>query len=260
MAKKRKPKTQEEILMQERERELSHLAFQLPFIPEPTVTFEVGEEVSYGALKSSVIKEILFDGKAYGMECIRNNRDSGKEELHYLVAPWISIYRKGVKNSSDLSRNQEVTLYFSNSTIESLLHRCYFFGVDFNPDYQRDYVWEQSDREKLIGSVFENVDIGKFVFATNIEKAQNGDPMYEIVDGKQRLNALMHYYENRFPYKGYYYRDLSGKDKGVFLRHNIVYADITHCDRKEILNIFLMLNTTGRQMSEEHLEKVRQML
>ena len=84
--------------------------------------------------------------------------------------------------------------------------------------------------------------------------------MYEIVDGKQRLNALMQYYENRFPYKGYYYRDLSGKDKGFFLRHNVVYADIENCNRKEILNIFLMLNTTGRKMEENDLEKARRML
>lgn len=259
MAKQKKKMTQEELLMEERERELSRLEFQIAFIPEPTVKFEVGEEVRYGALKSPVIKEIFYDGKAYGMECIRNNRESGQGEKHYVVTPWMSIYSVGIKESS-LAKNQDVSLYFSNSTIESLLHRCYFFGVDFNPDYQRDYVWEQSDKEKLIGSVFENIDIGKFVFASSIEKAQKGNPMYEIVDGKQRLNTLMQYYENRFPYKGYYYRDLSGKDKGVFLRHNVVYADITECDRKEILNIFLMLNTTGRQMSEEHLEKVRRML
>ena len=257
MAKRKK--TQDELLMEERERELSHLESHLSFIPEPTMKFEVGEEVRYGALKSTVIKEVFHNGKAYGMECVKKNTESSPEEKHYIVAPWMDIYPMGIMES-DLSKNQDVQLYFYNSTIESLLHRCYFFGVDFNPDYQRDYVWDHADKEKLIGSVFENVDIGKFVFVSNIEKAQKGDPMYEIVDGKQRLNTLMQYYENRFPYKGYRFRDLSGKDKGVFLRHNVVYADIENCSKKEILNIFLMLNTTGRQMSEKQLEKVRRML
>lgn len=103
-------------------------------------------------------------------------------------------------------------------------------------------------------SVFSNIDIGKFIF-----RETKGSQLYEIVDGKQRLTTLKDFYENRFSYQGYRYCDLSGADKNVFLSHRLQFADI-QCSRKEILKIFLMVNTTGRPMEKEQIEKIKKML
>lgn len=130
-----------------------------------------------------------------------------------------------------------------------------------SPDYQRDYVWELSDKQLLIDSIFNNIDIGKFAFIHLDDKkwGETGNG-YEILDGKQRLNAIIDFYENRFPYKGVYYNDLSGRDKGIFKNHHIVQGEISESERKDVLKYFLMLNRTGKSMDQSQLNKVEKML
>lgn len=36
-----------------------------------------------------------------------------------------------------------------------------------NPNYQRDLVWDLKDKELLIESIFEGIEIGKFTFIYN---------------------------------------------------------------------------------------------
>lgn len=40
--------------------------------------------------------------------------------------------------------------------------------------------------------------------------------LYEIIDGKQRLTALLEFNEDRFQYNGYYFSELSNADKNKF--------------------------------------------
>ena len=150
---------------------------------------------------------------------------------------------------------------FVNSTIESLIHKYYAFGINMNPDYQRDYVWELSDKQLLIDSIFNNIDIGKFAFIHLDYNTWNKTGYaYEILDGKQRLKTIIDFYENRFPYKGVYYNDLSGMDKRIFKNHSIVQGEVSETERKDVLKYFLMLNRTGKVMDQKHLDNVEKML
>ena len=83
---------------------------------------------------------------------------------------------------------------------------------------------------------------------------------YEILDGKQRLSTLIEFYENKLAYKGKYFNDLSGKDKGVFRNHMVSVAEVNETDKKTVLKYFLMLNRTGKAMDKTHLKVVEDML
>lgn len=124
-----------------------------------------------------------------------------------------------------------------------------------DPPYQRGYVWDNNDKEYLLESVFLNVDIGKFAL---VERAEwkTGEPVYEILDGKQRLSTLVDFFEGRIQYHGYFYYDLSARDKNSFLEHTISCATIRNASEKEILRYFLHLNRGGRKMKKEDLERV----
>ena len=107
----------------------------------------------------------------------------------------------------------------------------------------------------LIDSIFNNIDIGKFAFIhLDYKKWDETGYGYEILDGKQRLNAIIEFYENRFPYKGVYYNDLSGRDKRIFKNHSIVQGEVSETERKDVLKYFLMLNRTGKVMDQKHLD------
>ena len=256
--------TPEEELELERQRELKTIDTEYHFlhVPDPSYTFNVGDNVKYGGLISSVVEQVLNDGKAYLLRCVARDNKYGNpiDYTTYRAVCWHQI-RPLTNNVSNFSQKENIHLYFNNCTIESLLHYYYHFGIDVEPDYQRGYVWEQEDKEKLIASIFDNVDIGKFVLVhLNTKEWIERDVSYEILDGKQRLSTLIDFYENRFPYKDKYYNDLDFSDRHVFLNHQISMAKIENADKKTVYTQFLRLNRTGRQMSSEHLEKVEKLL
>lgn len=228
------------------------------FMSEPAYRFAVGEEVRYGAMKSSVVEEIIEDGKAYLLKCIAVHNNYGKpyESECYRLVKWVNV-RPMVAGDTNFAVTDDLWLRFNNGTVESLLSKCYLFGVDMDPDYQRGYVWDDSDREYLIESIFQNVDIGKFVFVhLDGDEWMKRGVSFEILDGKQRLNTLKMFYENRFSYKGKYFNDLSPSDRRAFMEHNISYADVASPSKKDIYRYFLKLNRGGRQMDKAHLDYV----
>ena len=141
--------------------------------------------------------------------------------------------------------------------MESLLNKYYLSGVDMNPSYQRDYVWDDKDRESLLDSIFNHIEIGKFAF---IEKDYSSDISFEILDGKQRLSTLLAFYENRFPYKGAYFDDLSPKDKYTFLDANVSVGTTREMSREQIYRYFYTLNKCGKVMDEAHLEHIKSLI
>lgn len=259
---RKKELTVEEKLQQEREREIQSIEKEIGNLNEPTYFFNIGDKVQYGSLKESIVEEILYGGKVYVLRCTATNHNYGNAYDYetYRVVGWTEVRPINNGNTS-LAKNQDVKINFMNCTIDSLFSKYYHFGVDMQPDYQRGYVWEQSDKELLIDSIFNNIDIGKFVFIQlDDKKWRETGKEYEILDGKQRLSTIIEFYENRFPYKGEYYNDLSIKDKRIFGDHHISVGEIQEADKKIILKYFLMLNRTGKSMEQSQLDKVEQML
>lgn len=218
---------------------------------EAAYAFKVGDAVVCGFNVNPVVEEVLSEGKAY---LIRTGK---KDDYRYIVRPWHEL-RPIYHGISDFSLNEDVQLVFNNATINSVILRYHYFGVNMEPDYQREYVWDDKDREMLLDSIFYNADIGKIVFNQLGCDSTTGN-LYEIIDGKQRLSTLASYHENRWPYRGVYYNELSGKDRSRFLNHSLPYADLTNADRATVLQVFLVLNKGGRPMDPEQLRKVEAM-
>ena len=259
---RKKELTKEEKLEQEKQNGLSSIKREIPYINEPSYSFNIGDKVRYGAMKESIVDEILYDGKVYVLKCIATDNNYGKPYDYeaYRVVSWMQI-RPIEFGDTNFTENEDVRLYFNNSNIEHLIHTHYHFGVDFNPEYQRGYVWTQEDKELLLDSVFKNIDIGKFALIrlSDAEWYERG-LSYEILDGKQRLSTLIEFYENKLAYKGKYYNDLSWKDRITFKNHNVSVAEVRSENKKTILKYFLMLNRTGKAMDKAQLDKVENML
>lgn len=252
--------TVEERLEQEKKNGLREVERMLSHIGEPTYHFNIGDKVKFGALKESIVDDILYDGKIYCLRCIATNNNYGNPYDYetYRVTAWMNI-RPLNSGDSNFTKNKDVRLYFNNSTVESLIFKYYNFGIDMNPDYQRGYVWDCEDKELLIDSIFNNIDIGKFVLI-DTEDWQVTDLYYEILDGKQRLSTMIEFFENRLKYKGKYYNDLSLDDQRTFKEHTVSVAEVKDCNKKDALKYFLMLNRTGKSMDKAQLDKVENML
>jgi hypothetical protein len=64
--------------------------------------------------------------------------------------------------------------------------------VNLRPEYQRRLVWDNKKRSLFIESLLLNVPIPPvFLFEWDLNR-------YEVMDGQQRLNSIVDFYENRF--------------------------------------------------------------
>lgn len=233
--------------------------------PNPTRTFVVGQKVKYGGFLTSVVKEVLFDGKYYVLDSIYEKENYGKKELvpSTSVVVWHNLidqeqYNKTEKETAHVRRDI-YPLNFSQRDIDGLVHMTYQAGVDLNPEYQRGLVWENKDKENLIESIFNYVDIGKFVMFRKDFKT-NDNTLYEIIDGKQRLTTLVEFYEDRFTYKGKLFSQLNPSDQRHILNYPVSVAFLERVDKNVILNTFVRLNTGGKPQDPTHIEKVRKMI
>ena len=224
---------------------------------KPSYRFTVGDKVQVGHLLNCVVDEALEGGYMY---LIR----SGANSDNYSCWAWTNVRPlDDDKDTHFAKRNSALSrLHYSNRSMYSLLSFQYLFGVDFNPDYQRGSVWDDEDREKLLDSIFMGREIGRFVFKQlPFTRTSNDGNYYEIVDGKQRMLTLLAFYENRFPYKGVFYNDLSAQDKNWFMDASIGVAEIDQSvTRAEVLEIFLAMNEGGKPVTKEVLDHARELL
>ena len=228
--------------------------------PEPTYEFKIGDSVVIGSLEDVVICDVIGDG-IYEIDFTRTECNYGnpiKYPHQKRFVHWYQI-RPVNNNTVSLVKNDDLSLSFSQQTIEgAIIHRANYFGIDFSPEYQRDYVWDLEDKVDLIDSIFNNIEIGKFVFIHN--PYGTNDNTYTVLDGKQRTLTLLAFYENRFPYKGLYYNDLSFRDKAHFLNYRVSVSEVDEISEEQILRYFISLNTAGKTMDKSHIEKVRKMI
>lgn len=171
---------------------------------------------------------------------------------------------------------------FTNKDIQSLFwmnNRDYDScnRVNFNPFvhdkdgnkiyYQRDFVWTLEQKQLLIDSIYNDIEIGKFLFRYNswdrlqrVKKEVGQEYSWDIVDGKQRLGTIYSFTNNEFPDRyGNYWDDLSGHAKRRFKNYgNLSYGELPESATDEdVIDSFLTLNFTGTPMSQEHIEFVK---
>lgn len=242
----------------EQQRMLMNLDSKRPLEKTPAYSFEIGDKVVLGNLKDVTVIGYNENKTIYELSFTND------ENIDFRVASWWDV--RPIMDKTAIPERVAVSgiadVSYNNCYMESLLHRYYHSGIDMSPDYQRDFVWNDADKQRLLDSVFhDGIEIGRFVLVRlSNEEHDERDCTYEILDGKQRLNCLCEFYENRFQYKGLYFNDLHPKDKYAFLHKAIVIGEVRDLTREEKLQLFLAINRGGKAMDIEHLQQVEDML
>jgi hypothetical protein len=80
-------------------------------------------------------------------------------------------------------------------TVHDVLRRIEKGAYIMDPDFQRDFVWDEHKQSKLIESVLMRIPLPVFYIAENTEGQM------VVVDGLQRLSTFKRFYENGFALK-----------------------------------------------------------
>ncbi|MES9905575.1 MAG: DUF262 domain-containing protein [Sedimenticola sp.] len=145
---------------------------------------------------------------------------------------------------------------------------------DFDPEYQRLSVWSEEKQSFLIDSILKNFPIPPIFLHQKIDDS-TGKITFDVIDGKQRLTAIVSFIENIIPVSseldggvlddkdlaGAYFEDLEKENlsgyKSHFWRYQIPveYVDTTHVE--VIDNVFDRLNRNGEPLNGQELRNSR---
>lgn len=250
-------------------------------IPSPSRMFEIGEEVQIGHITKCIVHQILDGGKAYLIERYDYSK-TGEESIEYVVWHWFHIDKKeGAFNNNAPRLTSDWRLpQMWKTSIQHFIYSMSHHGLVCDPRFQREYVWVQKDVDALFDAMFDHMDIGMFIVFSSlgylhknstdtatyrnldgetITIEKNNDYTESIIDGQQRLTTIFRFMDNKIQYRGMFFKDLHPKDQHHLTEFqiNVVQYKAGSCSEKDLYRAFLLCNTGGVPILEEHIAKVR---
>jgi len=92
-------------------------------------------------------------------------------------------------NSSNTSTSNRELI---NIRIIELIEE-YLYKIDLDADYQREHIWSLKQQEKLLDSIFQDIDIPKLYLVRTSSRNKNFE--FECIDGKQRMTCLLNFFK-----------------------------------------------------------------
>jgi len=133
------------------------------------------------------------------------------------------------------------------------------------PDWQRgDDVWPRAKKQRLVDSILRGWKLPKFYF---VRLPGEGEE-WEVVDGQQRLVAILEFFDNELAlsgesqarFGGLYYRDLPDSISDHFDDFEIEFDEIEDAEEDDLREFFLRLQEGLRLTSSEKLNAVNSKL
>lgn len=165
--------------------------------------------------------------------------------------------------------NNRMEKYFGIDMPETCLNPTVINEKGEEVEFQRGLVWSLEQKQLLIESIYNHVEIGKFVFRKRkfqwVEKRiKEGKIEHtafsDLVDGKQRYTTLLEFVEDKFPdLSGRYFSSFSHYAQRKFFSYRqLSYVELDeNSTDKDTLAVFLAINFTGVPMSRDHIDYVR---
>lgn len=156
----------------------------------------------------------------------------------------------------------DVSLSYLNKWLDQEKDR-----LDLNPDFQRDYVWTQEQKELYVEHIIKGGISGREIYfncPSYVWPQKKDSDLLDtlvIVDGKQRISALTGFLDNTVKVFGFYLKEFDDdiaykRALGRTIRINI--NDLQY--RKLVLQWYLELNSGGTVHTKEELDKVKKMI
>jgi len=154
---------------------------------------------------------------------------------------------------------KKIRITTKNFTLREVVDQINEADIDLAPDFQRDFVWKQRQRTRLIESVLLGIPLPAFYFN------QDRDGSYQVVDGVQRLSTIRSFMADEHPLDkgdleylrelhGLLYSDLDASMQRRFRATQIVVHVIEPQTPDEIkYDIFGRVNTLGEPLSAQEI-------
>lgn len=165
-------------------------------------------------------------------------------------------------------------------TISNFYEQYQLKKYTFDPPYQRDMnVWDDSQKSFLLDTIFKNFPIPPIFLEQKID-ADTGITNYDVIDGKQRLTAIIGFIDNKISLPKEFGNDIYGDDRlnglnfeqikklakedddikalvSEFWAYSLSIEYIENPDSKIVDSIFDRLNREGSRLNAQELRKAQ---
>lgn len=118
--------------------------------------------------------------------------------------------------------------------------------LNIRPKYQREFVYNDKQREAVIDTVIKGFPLNVMYWC------KNEDGTFELLDGQQRTISICEYVKGTFSYNGNYLFNLTATDKEQILNYKLMIY-ICEGNDKEKLEWFKTINIAGEKLFEQEL-------
>jgi len=153
-----------------------------------------------------------------------------------------------------MATNQNITWFMERFDEENL---------ELNPDFQRNPVWIDHQKDYLIETILLEMPIPEIYYVSRI--TSEGKTKYIIVDGQQRLRTIIEFTKGDYTLKTSprnhahvkQFSDLTPTEKQRFWRYPIVIRDLEDSNDDEVRELFQRLNKYPVSLNEQELRNAR---
>lgn len=128
--------------------------------------------------------------------------------------------------------------------------------LDLNPWYQRRSVWNDSQKSYLINTLFERKPIPTIYVRHTID-LEKEKSMKEVVDGQQRIRAILGYCHNEFSSlnseigKRVKFEHLTSAQKQRFLMTPLPIGYLQGASDADVIDIFARINSVAKSLNAQ---------
>lgn len=155
-----------------------------------------------------------------------------------------------------------ISVEYETKTILELRNLQEQGHLNLEPGFQRESVWTEKDRRRLIESILEGYPLPSIFL---YRREESGHLVYDVLDGKQRLETIFMFSKVRpFKRQGFWVDFQFPEDDGVysyewrglndwglapaFLKYKVQVAEVSG-DLSDIVELFVRINSTGKPLT-----------
>ena len=172
--------------------------------------------------------------------------------------PIFTLEQKQAADAQIKESQKQIDYDTKDFTIELLISK-FNKGDFFIPSYQRRFVWKEKNKNLFLESIFLGLPI-PFMFL-----ADCSDGRQEIIDGAQRMQTIVEFYNNKLrlsgmekltALNGFSFTDLSEAQQRKFLNKSlriiVLEEDTPTASRQDL---FYRINTTGMKANDSEIRR-----
>lgn len=140
------------------------------------------------------------------------------------------------------------------------------YGLNLDPDFQRPHVWDENTKVKFVEYILRGGTVPPLRFNSPAfgghtqEKHSDLNEDVVLVDGKQRLNAVLEFMDNKLEVFGGVFLNEFDNPLLLLRRAGLTYQVNKLQTKKELYRWYLEMNEGQIAHTNDELDRVRKML